>query len=210
MQGRLGRLECLIQQVTERLDIAESKNEVEAPLQHEEMTAITTATPLAITRNEDDNNSPKSMLLPPLQQALPIIQIYLQGFNSVLPLFHAETLLQLVHDCHNVEPHQRDPVVWAAINVVLALAQRHNPLASHDVSSSAAYLGRAESVLSRVVLCDIQLLNIQVLVGMGTLLQASQDLQPALILIATTIRLAHAIGLHDGAYSAHLDPLHAR
>ena len=210
IQGRLGRLEFLVQQVTERLDIVERENEVEPLLQHEEASAITTLMPLKMTRSEDNNNSPKSMVLPPLEQVLPIIQIYLQGFNSVLPLFRADTLLRLVHDCYSVGPLQRDPVVWAAINVVLALARRHNFVASHDIPSSAACLSRAESVLSRVVLGDIQLLNIQVLVGMVMLLQASQDLKPALVLIATTIRLAHAIGLHDRTYSAHLGSLHAR
>jgi hypothetical protein len=64
-------------------------------------------------------------------------------------------------------------------------------------------------VLSRIVLGDIQLLNVQVLVGMVMLLQTSFDLKPALVLIATTIRLAHSIGLHDRTYSAHLDSAHA-
>ncbi|KAH7120847.1 fungal-specific transcription factor domain-containing protein [Dendryphion nanum] len=209
-QGRLGRLECLVQQVTERLDIVEGKDEVEPSVQHEEASAITTVMPLQITRSEDDNNSPKSMVLPPLEQVMPIVQIYLQDFNSVLPLFHADTLLGLVHDCYSVGPLKRDPVVWAAINVVLALARRHNFVATHDIPSSSACLRRAESVLSRVVLGDTQLLNIQVLVGMVMLLQASPDIKPALVLIATTIRLAHSIGLHDRTYSAHLDSVHAR
>ncbi|KAF2735183.1 hypothetical protein EJ04DRAFT_491964 [Polyplosphaeria fusca] len=207
--GRLGRLESLVQQVTERLDIVEKKNEAEPLVQHEETGANTTVRPSKIARS-NDNNSPKSMVLPPLEQVLPVVQAFLQDFNSVLPLFHADTLLQLVHDCYSVGPLQRDPVVWAAVNVVLALAQRHNLVAHHDVPSSATCLSRAESVLSRLVLGDIQLLNIQVLVGMVMLLQASLDLKPALILLATTIRLAHAIGLHDRAYSAHLDSLHAR
>jgi hypothetical protein len=205
----LGRLEFLVQQVTERLDTVERKNEVEPPLQLEKASAIATVMPSKIT-GEDDKHSPEAMVLPPLEHILPIIQIYLENFNSVLPLFHADTLLQLVHDCYSVGPLQRDPISWAAINVVLALAQRHNLVASHDVPSSAACLSNAESVLSRVVLGDIQLLNIQVLVGMVMLLQASHDLKPALVLIATTIRLAHGIGLHDRAYSAHLDSLHAR
>ncbi|KFY17596.1 hypothetical protein V492_00538 [Pseudogymnoascus sp. VKM F-4246] len=207
-QGRLKRLEFLVQQVTERLDTVERKNETEPLLQHEEANAI--VKPLKITRSKDDKNSPKSMVLPPLEQVLPIVQLYLQDFNSVLPLFHADTLLRLVHDCYSVGPQQRDPVVWAAINVVLALARRHNFVAIHEVPSSAACLSRAESVLSKVVLGDIQLLNIQVLVGMVMLLQTSEDLKPALVLIATTIRLSHAIGLHDSTYSAHLDSLHVR
>jgi hypothetical protein len=206
VQGRLGRLESQLQQVTKHL----KKNEVEPLLQHEEAIASTTVMPLKITKSEDDNNSPKSMVLPPLGKVMPIIQIYLQDFNSVLPLFHADTLLRLVHDCYGVGPLQRDPVVWAAINIVIALARRHDFVTSHDVPSSATCLSRAESVLSRVVLGDVQLLNIQVLVGMVMLLQASQDPKPALVLIATTIRLAHTIGLHDQTYSAHLGSLHAR
>jgi hypothetical protein len=209
-QGRLGRLEHVVQQITKRLDIVERKNDVEPLLHHEEASAVTTVMPLEIIRSEDDIYSPKPMVLPSLEQALPVIHAYLQDFNSVLPLFDADTLLRLVHDCYSAGPLQRDPVVWAAINVVLALAQRHNIVATRDIPSSAVYLSRAESVLSRVVLGDIQLLNIQVLVGMVMLLQASQDSKPALILIGTTIRLAHGIGLHDRTYSAHLDSVQAR
>ncbi|KIX02995.1 uncharacterized protein Z518_06545 [Rhinocladiella mackenziei CBS 650.93] len=201
-QDRLVRLEMLVQQVVERLDVAERDNEAQVPLLHQETTAVTTAAPSTISSSEHEESSPGSMALPPLQQVLSVIQVYLRGFNSVLPLFHAETLLQLVHDYYNLRPRHRDSVVWAAINVVLALAQRHNHTAGHDLPSAAACLSRAESVLSRVALGDIHLLNIQVLVGM--------DIQPALILIATTIRLAHAIGLHDCIHSAHLDPIHAK
>jgi hypothetical protein len=206
VQGRLGRLESQVQQVAAHL----KKNEVEPLLQHQEASANITVMPLKITRREDDDNSPKSMILPPLGQVLPIVQNYLQDFNSVLPLFHADTLLRSVHDCYSVGPLQRDPVVWAAINVVLALARRHNFVASHDVPSSATCLSRAESVLSRVMLGNVQLLNIQVLVGMVMLVQASQDPKPALLLIGTTVRLAHTIGLHDQTYSAHLDSLQVR
>ncbi|KFX92710.1 hypothetical protein O988_07158 [Pseudogymnoascus sp. VKM F-3808] len=207
-QGRLGQLEILVQQVTERLDILERKNETEPLLQQED--ANSTVVLSKFTRSEDDRNSPRLMVLPPLEQVLPIIQSYLQDFNSVLPLFHADTLLRLVHDCYSLAPLQRDPVVWAAINVVLALARRYNFVAIHEFPSSAVCLSRAESVLSKVVLGDIQLLNIQVLVGIVMLLQDAEDLKPALVLIATTIRLAHSIGLHDWTYSAHLDPLHTR
>jgi len=210
MQGRLGQLESLVQQMSERLDVIERRNEVEPPLQHDNVNEISTAISLNITRNEVDNASPKSLILPPLEQVLPVVQTYLQDFNSVLPLFHADTLLRLTHNFYSVGVLQRDPVVWAAINVVLALARRHHLVASHDIPSATVCLSRAESVLSRVVLGDIQLLNIQVLVGMVMLLQAAQDTKPALILIATTIRLAHGIGLHDRTHSAHLDSLHMR
>lgn len=210
MQGHMRQLEAMIQQLTDRLEVAESEHDVQALPQPDGGAETTTTTLSTIITNENGTNFTKSMILPPREQVLPAIQIYLKDFNTVLPLFDAKTLLQLVHNCYNVGPLQRDPVAWAAINVVLALAQRYTLVDSHNVPSPAECIKRVESVLSTVVLGNIQLLNIQVLVGMVMLLQASQDLQPSLILIATVMRLAHAIGLHDRTYSAHLDTIHAR
>ncbi|EHK44580.1 hypothetical protein TRIATDRAFT_224048 [Trichoderma atroviride IMI 206040] len=204
------QLEAMMQQLTDDLEVAEEGTGVQALPQSERGTETTTTTLSAIIPSANGNNSTKSMALPPREHVLPIIQIYLKDFNAVLPLFDAKALLQLVHNCYNVGPLQRDPAAWAAINVVLALAQRHTPVNSHNVPSSAECINRAESVLSTVMLGDIQLLNVQVLVGMVMLLQASHDLQPSLILIATVMRLAHAIGLHDRTYSAHLDIVQAR
>lgn len=209
-QTRLGRVELLVQQMAERLDNVERKNEREPQLQHEEARVTAPVFPSDITRSEDEDVSPRSMVLPPLDQVLPVIHSFLQDFNSVLPLFHADTLLRLVHACYSVGPLKCDPVAWAAIYVVLALARRHHLVASRDVPSSTTCLSRAQSVLPRLVLDSTELLNVQVLVGIVMLLQASRDLKPALVLIATTMRLAHSIGLHDQTYSAHLDPLLAR
>ncbi|EXJ89216.1 hypothetical protein A1O3_02282 [Capronia epimyces CBS 606.96] len=218
-QGRLQHLEALLEQLTERVKVAEKHNEVQAQIRLQEerpidtATLSTTTTTTATSKGGDadhDNNPPKLMFLPPLQQVLHIVEIFLQKFNAVLPLFDAKTLLRLIHDFYSLGPQQRDPVAWAAINVVLALAHQKALVGSSSPNCSVEYLSRAESVLSEVVLGDIQLLNIQVLVGMVMLLQASLDLRSSLILIATTMRLAHSIGLHDRTSSAHLDPTHAR
>lgn len=139
-----------------------------------------------------------------------VLHIYLRDFNAVLPLFHSSTLLPMVRACYALGPMQRNPVAWAAIYVVLGLARRHGLVASHEIPPSAVCLSKAESVLSSVVLGEVQLLNIQVLVGLAMLLQASQDLKPALVLIGTTLRLAHSIGLHDRMQSQHLDCAHAK
>ena len=110
---------------------------------------MTTEIPLRVT-SEEDQIAPNSTVLLPLTQILPIIRIYLHDFNSVLPLFDAGTLLRLVHSHYTVGPSQHDPVVWA----VLALAQRHDIAASHDIPSSAVCLRSAESVMSKAVLGD--------------------------------------------------------
>ncbi|QYS95027.1 Zn(2)-C6 fungal-type domain-containing protein [Trichoderma simmonsii] len=158
------------------------------------------------------NNANSSMILPPLQQALPMIEMFLNKLNSVLPLFHAGTLLRLVGECYSRTPRQRDPVAWAAINVVLALTcqQVSSPDGDGDAGTQAhrttEYLNRAQSVISDVMLSETRLLNIQTLVGMVMVLQSAHDPTQALILIAATIRLAHKMGLQNRVTSAHLDP----
>ena len=178
-------LETLLEELTERVKVAEGRNDVQAQSQVRRKMSIETASTSTIAtggvENADQGNIPQSMYLPPLHQVLPIIQIFLESFNTILPLFHAKTLVHLVHDFYSLGPH-----------------------------FSVDYLIKAESVLSIVVLGDIQLLNIQVLIGMVLLHQESQDLQHAMILIATTMRLAHKIGLHNRVSSELLDPTSAR
>lgn len=202
-QGRLGRLGFLVNQIAKCQSAA---IRIERLPQHE----LDATMPVVAAQSESRSATPKPLVLPPAEQVLPTIHIYLRDFNSVTPLFHEATLLRQVQDCYSVEPLQRDSVMWAAIHVVLALAWRHGLVANHKIPSAAACLSRAESVLPRVVLGNVELLNIQVLVGMVMLLQASEDLKPALILIATTMRLVHRIGLHDRAYSNHLSPVEAQ
>ncbi|KAF4469139.1 fungal transcription factor regulatory middle homology region [Fusarium albosuccineum] len=163
----------------------------------------------------DQNDAIGSMTLPPLQQALPMVHAFLNNFNSVLPLFHADTLLRLVGECYALSPPQRDPVVWAAINVVLALAtfSEHAPPVGNRSTirpgnvHTTEYLNKAQSVLSTVMLGEMGLLRIQTLVGMVMVLQSSHDVTPSLILISATMRLAHKMSLHNRAASAHLDPV---
>ncbi|KAL7952461.1 fungal-specific transcription factor domain-containing protein [Trichoderma compactum] len=158
------------------------------------------------------NNASSSMILPPLQQALPMIEMFLNKLNPVLPLFHAGTFLRLVGECYSRTPRQRDAVAWAAINVVLGLTcQQISSLDGNGdvgarVDHTTEYLNRAQSVISDVMLSETRLLNIQTLVGMVMVLQSAHDPTQALILIAATIRLAHKMGLQNRASSAHLDP----
>jgi hypothetical protein len=211
-QDRLRQLEALVGKLSERVKVAEERNETQAQRQVQQHGETPVGVASLATSGDTDLNHRKSvpMSLPPLEHVLPIVGHFLEGFNAVLPLFHADTLLHLIHRFYSLPAFQQDPVEWAAINVVLALAHRNGLAGSNNTKSSVDYLNKVESVLSAVVLGDTRLLNIQVLVGMVFLLQASPDLMPSLILIATTMRLAHKIGLHDRAASAHLDTGNAR
>ncbi|OJJ06476.1 hypothetical protein ASPVEDRAFT_87774 [Aspergillus versicolor CBS 583.65] len=162
--------------------------------------------------HHEDDHTISAMELPPLEQAMAMVGIFLNSNNSVLPLFHADTLLCLVGKCYAQQPGQRDPVVWAAINVVFALASQVVPDvgSQNQTDRTTEYFNKAQSAVSTVMLGETCLLNIQVLVGMVMVLQTAHNLTPALLLISATMRLAHRLGLHNHAASAYLDPVRRR
>ncbi|KAI8630759.1 fungal-specific transcription factor domain-containing protein [Xylariaceae sp. FL1651] len=144
--------------------------------------------------------------LPPLQEALPAVERYLANFNSVLPLFHPATLLQTVKSWYE-NPHSRNPVTWAIINVVLALAHHTSSMGDRTlIGNTATYLNNAQSVLTEIIMRETDLVNVQVLLGLVMLFWTAENLEPALILIASALRLAHRLGLHTRQSSKHLSP----
>ena len=134
------------------------------------------------------------MELPPLQEVLSATEAYLATLNAVLPLFHPGRLLQSINNWY-AHPGRRERTTWAAVNVVLALAYHRTP-PDEATLSAAYYLHNAQTILSEVIMGDADLLNVQILIGMVMLFQATQDLKPATMLIAIAIRLAHELGLH--------------
>ncbi|KAI1456964.1 fungal-specific transcription factor domain-containing protein [Annulohypoxylon moriforme] len=147
--------------------------------------------------------------LPPDQEVIPIIKYYLATFNSVFPLFHSGTLLQAVRSWYH-DPHSRDPVLWAMINVVLALAYHTSrPGDITKTGSAETYLNNVQLVLTQVIMRETTLMNVQILLGMVILFWTADDLRPALVLIATALRLAHRLGYHNRASSKHLSQTEA-
>ncbi len=145
------------------------------------------------------------MELPPLQQVLSATEVYLITLNAVLPLFHPGRLLQSINNWY-AHPGRRERTTWAAINVVLALAHRHITPNEATLSESAAYyLHNAQTVLSDVIMGDVDLLNVQIVIGMVMLFQGTRDLKPATMLIAIALRLAHELGLHTAQRAGYLD-----
>ncbi|KAB8244801.1 fungal-specific transcription factor domain-containing protein [Aspergillus flavus] len=210
-------LQAEIQRLETQLLQAQNRDHDQASHATQEPVRTTIAAHVADQHiDEDGDHTISSMKLPPLHQAMAMVGIYLNTYNSVLPLFHADTLLRLVGECYARQPRQRDPVVWAAINVVFALACQQVPenprngRSQHQTDQTTEYLNKVQSIISTVMLGETHLLNIQVLVGMVMLLQTAHDLTPSLLLISATMRLAHKLGLHSHAASTHLDPVERR
>ncbi|XDG05866.1 hypothetical protein ABKA04_005481 [Annulohypoxylon sp. FPYF3050] len=91
------------------------------------------------------------------------------------------------------------------INVVLALALRTSrPGEIAPIGSTEIYLNNAQSVLTQAIMCETTLMNIQILLGIAILFWTADDLRPALVLIATAMRLSHQLGFHSRKCSEHL------
>jgi hypothetical protein len=210
LKSRIQQLEAVVSQLTERVHDDPGREWTQAqPRSFGQLFPTSLPTNL---HGSIDNSRCRSMSfhLPPKQLVIPLVHQFIENFNAVLPLFYPESLLRLVRETYNTNLNQRDPIAWATINVVLALTYQQGLMGAASIHESAEYINKVQSVLSEVMLGKIELLNLQVLVGMVMLIEGSEDLQPALILIATTLRLAHTIGLHDRTSAAHVDPALAR
>ncbi|KAF4968358.1 hypothetical protein FSARC_4304 [Fusarium sarcochroum] len=142
--------------------------------------------------------------LPPRQKVLFAVDTYLKALNAVLPLFHPQRLLRCINGWYE-HPDRRDTSTWATVNVVLALAHRHIPIEETMPGNSTVYfLNNAQSALNEVIMGKSRLLDVQTLVGMVLLFQATLDLKPAATLIAVALRLAHELGLHTRSSSEQL------
>ncbi|KAF9767504.1 hypothetical protein IL306_015325 [Fusarium sp. DS 682] len=142
--------------------------------------------------------------LPPHQEVLSGVNKFLTTMNTILPLFHPQRLLNRVNAWYE-QPHQRDTSTWAAINVLLALAYRHISAEEKPARySTLHFMNKAQSVINEVMLGDSNLLDVQTIVGMVMLLQATSDLKPASALIPIALRLAHGLGLHSRTSSEQL------
>ncbi|RKL32848.1 hypothetical protein BFJ72_g10348 [Fusarium proliferatum] len=142
--------------------------------------------------------------LPPQHEVLSGVNKFLATFNTILPLFHPQRLLSRISLWYE-QPHQQNTSTWAAINVVLSLAYRHIPDEEKPpIYSTLHFMNKAQSVLNDIMLGDSSLLDVQTIVGMVVLLQATSDLKPASALIPIALRLAHGLQLHSRSNSDHL------
>ncbi|KAL6787285.1 fungal-specific transcription factor [Trichoderma sp. SZMC 28012] len=140
--------------------------------------------------------------LPPFEEIQPIIEHYFTHINSLMPLFSQTTFLRKLHDYYASEC-QNPRKTWAAINIVLALGTRLPTSPSDDLDLQnedgqvAKYVSNVQSVLSELVTRDVDLLSLQVLLGLVIIFNSLKDSNPAVVLIGTAIRLAHRLRLHN-------------
>ncbi|KAH6977102.1 fungal-specific transcription factor domain-containing protein [Ilyonectria sp. MPI-CAGE-AT-0026] len=139
--------------------------------------------------------------LPPWEDALGLVNEFLENYNTILPIFHPPTLMGLLGQqyAHSVTAIE-DPAFSVALNAILALAQRgraeRSPQNQELADSSWAYAKNSlESVLT-VLMRSVSLLSVQALLVLACFFRGTPNPQPFFFLTASALRLSHSAGLH--------------
>ncbi|KFA54511.1 hypothetical protein S40293_08939 [Stachybotrys chartarum IBT 40293] len=149
-----------------------------------------------IPSGEDDIAAPSDSLeLPPEDVVYPLVQGYLSSFNSIYPLFDGQELYNTVDKWYR-NPLQRSSTSWAAVNIAMALAQYQGNGPKNPRISVTECLDKVQSALTEILMGDMELANIQVVLGLVVLFLATPDHRPASIFMAMAMKLVHAMGIH--------------
>jgi hypothetical protein len=100
-------------------------------------------------RNDNSIRRNELTPLPPLHEALPIIDFYFHNLNQLLPLFDRTTFMELIMQHYHEGIRVREKAIWACINVVLTLGHRLLAMASDEATDDHA---RAMEYLVRLFL----------------------------------------------------------
>jgi hypothetical protein len=175
---------------------------LDQPIQETDCSTDTTDSCSAIQKvNSSDNNDLPRIFksLPPKDEAISLLKLYFARFNSVFPLHHQESFMQLVQTRYSTE-YDGDVGWWSNLNMALAHGCRirtlHSETAIEDDEDSWGYLENALSVVPILVVRTPSLSSIQALLGLAVFLQATPVPRSYSLLVANAIRLGHSIGLH--------------
>ncbi|KAI1751389.1 hypothetical protein F4782DRAFT_531663 [Xylaria castorea] len=118
--------------------------------------------------NPRDRDGPP---VPPLTEALPVIESYFRDYNSLIPLFNQQSFMRLLNDYY--KPYGERPKIYAGvINVVLAMGYRIQLSEHGDVRSRfneakiKTCVDNAQIMLDELMTRDQDTLGLQALLGL--------------------------------------------
>ncbi|KAI0443091.1 hypothetical protein F4803DRAFT_574939 [Xylaria telfairii] len=147
----------------------------------ERVVEISLPSEISPTPSSTDWVSPRSRdgpPVPPLTEALPIIELYFQDYNSLIPLFNQQSFMRLLNDYY--KPYGERPRIYAGvINVVLAMGYRiqlceHGDGDAHPGFHEAkikACVDNAQMMLDELMTRDQDTLGLQALLGLDVSLR---------------------------------------
>ncbi|KAG5816534.1 hypothetical protein H9Q74_000856 [Fusarium xylarioides] len=134
--------------------------------------------------------------LAPLSEVLPLVDNYFRNYNTIVPLFEENAFMRMLLDWYSSST-KRSTVAWAAINVVLAINYRVLEGKTMDDPAFSQSIRNVRSVMSESMMQGQDLMGLQVLLGMVILFQGSLEVQLAIVLIGSVVRLAQSLRLNS-------------
>ncbi|KAG4285851.1 hypothetical protein FPRO06_07111 [Fusarium proliferatum] len=134
--------------------------------------------------------------LAPLSEVLPLVDNYFRNYNTIIPLFEENAFMRMLLDWYSSST-KRSTVAWAAINVVLAINYRILEGKTVDDPAFSQTIRNARSTMSELMMQGQDLMGLQVLLGMVILFQGSSEVQLAIVLTGSVIRLAQSLRLNS-------------
>ncbi|KAH6655749.1 fungal-specific transcription factor domain-containing protein [Truncatella angustata] len=139
--------------------------------------------------------------LPPLQDTLPLVDAYFQGFNNLLPLFDQSSFMKLLRDFYAF-PIRRSRTSWGVINCVLALGSKALAIEQGTARLSPSerpncdFEANAQKCLDDFMTRDKDTLGIQGILALVILYQARPDSRSAFMRMGAAVGLVHRLQLH--------------
>jgi hypothetical protein len=175
---------------------------LDTPIQQSDCSTATTDTGSVVRKVDSSDNSPSPRIfkaLPPKQDAISLLELFFARFNSVFPVLHQQSFMQMVQSRYSTE-YDGDLGWWSNLNMALAHASRirtsYSQSAMEDDEDSWGYLENALAVVHLLAIRTPSLSSIQALLGMAVFLQATPVPRSYSLLVANAIKLGHSIGLH--------------
>lgn len=142
--------------------------------------------------------------LPSWEDAQTLVNDFFENYNTVLPIFHPPTFMALLGRQYARSSNVVEDPAWsAALNAVLAMAQRRRaeqaPQTRELADCAWAYARNALELILAVHMRSVSLLSVQATVALAWFFRGTPNPQPLFFLTAAAVRLSHSAGLHRGA-----------
>lgn len=139
--------------------------------------------------------------LPPPDEGYTLVSEYLHDFNSIIPLFHPETIYKHVLACYSGEADETQRLYWVLAYVSLGIGHRLRAMSlfatPEDTSNGDFYLNKCLDVLPDLLLQEPSLQLVQGLLGVSVLLQTSYRSRRAALFVTTAMQMAQDLGYNE-------------
>lgn len=138
--------------------------------------------------------------LPSWAESFSLVSEFFSHEHQDFPCYNPPAFMSLLGQQYSSACAAENPAWWAALNAVLAIAQRRRAeiAQSPDAEHIAwEYAANALDSCLEILMRSTQLLSVQAILSVAWFFIGTPNPQPSFMLIGCAVRLAHSIGIHS-------------